>query len=58
MLDSVRGERYSVSVGGVMNMSGIGGEREVIHQGPKGEEDELFRDIDGERKEWATGIAS
>lgn len=39
-------------------MSGIGGEREVIHQGPKGEEDELFRDIDGERKEWATGIAS
>lgn len=32
-----------------MNMSGLGGEKEVIHQGPKGEENELFRDTDGER---------
>lgn len=58
VLDSVKDERDSVSVGGVMNMSGLGGEREVIHQGPKGKEEELFRDTDGERKEWALGIAS
>lgn len=58
MLDSVRDERDSVSVGGAVNMSGLGGEREAIHQGPKSEDDALFRDIDGERKEWAMGLAS
>lgn len=37
-----------------MHMSRFEGEREVIHQGLEGEEilekEELFRDIDGERK--------
>lgn len=46
--------RDSVTVGGMMNMSGLGGEREASQQGLGGKEipekDELFKDTDGERK--------
>lgn len=44
-----------MTVGRGDEREGVGGEREVIHQGPEGKEalgrDELFKDFGGERKE-------
>lgn len=58
MLDSVRDERER----GAVTVGGLGGKREVIHQGLEGreilEKGELFKDIDGEREETTVGVAS